>query len=206
MWYLIGLVWLALVIGIFWAYGRKRSKQAGVRAREMDALISEFKLNPAAALVSTSATAATLAAAAPVANPLKLPEAPQFGKKAKLLAQPQALLYYVFRTGLPDHEIFVNLTLADVIDIDPVTHAYEVEQRARRLAQQRLDLVICTKQLEVIAAVIVDSKTTADTLLNRNAHFADECLRSAGIRLVRVDATAPLRHQQVRDLVYGTTA
>lgn len=121
--------------------------------------------------------------------------------KQRLLPQAEALLYYVFRTGLPDHEIFASLTLADVIDVAPALRGYEREQKMRKLAQQRLDLVVCTKQLEIVAAVIVNK--AADAAPADHARLAEECLQIAGIRLVRVDPAAPPRHQQVRELVYG---
>ena len=41
MWYFIALVWLALVAGIFWFYGRARRKARSVRERELDALMLE---------------------------------------------------------------------------------------------------------------------------------------------------------------------
>jgi Protein of unknown function (DUF2726) len=123
---------------------------------------------------------------------------PAFGKKARLMAQADSLLYFVFRTGLPDHEIFANLTLADVVEVTPGMNDYIRAQTVRGLAKLRLDLVVCTRQLEVIAVVLVDRG-------NEAAHtgFAAECLRSAGIRLVQVNPAAPPRHQQVRGLVYG---
>ena len=99
-------------------------------------------------------------------------------------------MYFVFRTGLPDHEIFANLTLADLIDIEPAVQGYEREQKARRLAQQRLDLVICTKQLEVVAAVLFESGMNADAAQADNAGFTELCLQATGIRLLRIDAAA----------------
>ena len=199
MWYVIALIWLALIVGIFWAYRKKLEKHASERAKQREALFSEFKINPNAAVALMPGVAVQAAPAQSDPSPVA-----GFGKKQRMLPQADALLYYVFRTGLPDHEIFANLTLADVIDIDPTVRGFEREQKARRLAQQRLDLVICTKQLEVIAVVMINRSAPLDTLHAANARFAKDCLQTAGIRLVSVDPATPPRHHQVRELVYGT--
>lgn len=198
MWYVIGLICLALIAGIIWSYNKKRARLEAERALQAEEMLAALKVkrSPAA---DTAADAVAPAATAPAAAT----PAPGLSKKQRLLQQSKALLYYVFRIGLPDHEIFANLTLADVIDIAPTAHAYEREQKARRMAQQRLDFVVCTKQLEVVAAVVITDSSPLDVAQADNSRFTEECLRSAGIRLVRIDAAAPPRHHQVRDLVYG---
>jgi hypothetical protein len=197
MWFLIALVWLALVAGIFWAYGKKRRRASSERAKELGALIAEAKLGaratpdpqpqPAAAAVAT--TVPPVAAANSVM------------RKPRLLVQSDALLYLLLRTGLPDHEVFANLTLADVVEPAAALRGYEREQIARKLALHRLSMVVCTKQLEIVAVVMSLANATAPD----GDAYVEACLNGAGIRLVRVDATALPRHQQVRALVYGET-
>ena len=92
---------------------------------------------------------------------------PEFSKKPRLLPQSTALLYYVFRTGLPDHEIFAGLALGDVLDVAPAASGAQREQLLRRLAQQRLELVVCTKQLEVVAAVVVRDSASGARIQRR---------------------------------------
>ncbi len=199
MWYVIGLIWVALVIGVTRAYRKKREKRERARAGQLDALLSELKgnRNPLAERASAALATATAAAMVPAGAAL----GPELSKKQCLLPPAEALLYYVFRTGLPDHEICAGLTLADVMDVAPTVRGYAREQTARRLAQQRLDLVVCTKQFEVVAAVVIGK--AADAAPAKNARFAEECLQSAGIRLVRINPAAPPRHHEVRALVYG---
>ena len=105
MWYLIVLIWVGLIAGVIWAYSRKQRQREAERAKQYDALLADLK---SARAGTAGAPVALQAAAAPVA---------EFLRKQRLLEQPAALLYYVFRTGLPDHEIFAGLTLADVIDM-----------------------------------------------------------------------------------------
>jgi len=197
MWFLISLIAVALIAGIFWKFKQKLDKRNAESARRFEALLSEVK--PIQSPVANGATVAT----APVADAPAAAPGAGLGKKPRLLPQKGALLYFVFRAGLPDHEIFANLTLAELIDIEPTVRGFEREQKARRLAQQRLDFVICTRQLEVVAAVIIDAGRTADPMAADGVGFTETCLQAAGIRLLRIDAAAPPRHQQVRDLVYG---
>ena len=111
MWYFIALVWVALVAGIFWFHGRARRKARGVRERELDALMLEAQglvrrpaLDPQPADPAISVQVAPPAATASGA----------YAKKSRLLDKADALIYLLLRTGLPDHEIFAALTLADI--------------------------------------------------------------------------------------------
>ncbi len=190
VWYLVTLVWLAVVGGIIYNYTRKQRARANERAQDM-----------AKALVELRATANLRAVdETPVVPPAAAAPVPEFSRKPKLLPQPAALLYYVFRTGLPDHEIFAGVVLADVLDVAADAPAAQRTTLQRKLEQQRLDLVVCTKQLEVVAAVLIDGDQAASS---ESGQFAQRCLTAAGVRLVRVNPAAPPRHQQVHQLVYG---
>ena len=185
MWFVIGLVWIVVMIGIIYTYNRKQRRRSSERAQQMEKMLVELKANPRAAVALEP-------------GPVPAPGAvvPQFSRKPRLLPPATAALYYVFRTGLPDHEIFAGVALDDVLEVAAQTNAARREQLMHRLGQPRLDLVICTKQLEIVAAVVVG---TGDD----RAKFASECLESAGIRVVRIDPAAPPRHHQVSALVYG---
>jgi hypothetical protein len=198
MWFFSSVVFLALIAGVFWAYKKKRERQKAEHARRLDALLSEVKLSSGISVAPKPAVALENAgfAAAPGSKVVRKP---------RLLPQTDALLYYVFRMGLPDHEIFANMTLADLVDVSPSMSGHEREQSLRRLAQQRMTLVICNKQLEVTAAVMTHNGALPEAVQAVNTRFTEECLTTAGIRLVRVPAGKPLRHQQVRELVYGAS-
>ena len=204
MWLLICIIAIALIAGIVWSYNKKTQKRTAERAQQFDELLSELKRSPHLGAGGTPGVAPQVSVSLPPTPP-EPPSPPGAGldKKQRLLPQSGALLYFVFRAGLPDHEIFVNLTLADVIDIGPGVQGYEREQKARRLAQRRLDLVICTKQLEVVAAVLFEPAPNASGARDDDRDFIASCLQAAGIRLLRIDTAAPPRHQRVRELVYG---
>jgi hypothetical protein len=190
MWYVIGLIWVALMAGIVYAYNRKQRQRNVERAEKMAALLRDLKSNPIVEPVNVAGERPATAAAGP-----------EFRRKPRLLPQSTALLYYVFRTGLPDHEIFAGHTLADVLDIAPALAGALREEMRRKLAQQRLDLVVCTKQLEVVA-VVVTGNAASDSHADDKSFIA-QCLQAAGIRIVSVDPAAPPRHHEVRALVYS---
>ena len=107
----------------------------------------------------------------------------------------------MLRTGLPDHEIFAALTLADVLEPAATLRGFEREQATRRLAAQRLDFVICDKSLQLVAVVLCAQ--VADGGAARQA--IESALRAGGIRCVRLDAAALPRHHQIRALIYDET-
>jgi hypothetical protein len=199
LWYLAVLIWIALVVGIFWAYGRKRGRVGSKRAAELSALIAEAKMN------TRAAPDAQPVAAEPVLHSLVAAPTNRYCRRPRLLSQADALLYLLFRTGLPDHEVFANVTLADVIEPAPALRGFERDQLARKLAQHRLNVVICNKQLEVVAVVEFMPGAQADAAQAESLRYLESCLNAAGIRFVRVDAAALPRHHQVRALVFGET-
>ncbi len=197
MWIVVALIWIALVAGIFWVYGRNRRRAVSERTKELGALIAEAKIAARSPVDMASPGAAA------VAKPVAATIAETFARKARLLGKADAWLYLLFRAGLPDHEIFANVALVEVIEPAPELRGYEREQRLRKLAQTFLNVVICNKQLEIIAVALyppVDAQAAEAQL------YAEYCVNAAGIRIVRIDPAALPRHHQVRSLVYGDTA
>ena len=191
MWYLVFIFWLALVAGIFWSYGRRRKKTDSLRAREIDALISNAKGGSPTVAVSGPVTADAAVNKAPVTV------AAGYSRKARLLEQRDALLYLLLRAGLPDHEVFYGLTLAGVIEPASAVRGYEREQGLRRLAQMKLDFVVCNKRLETVAVVMFETSGPAKDAV----HGVRAILDAAGVRLVMIDPLAMPRHQQIRGLI-----
>jgi len=197
MWYVIGLIWIALIAAIIWQYRSRRAQREIVRAQQLDALLTDIKsLGAGAAPALEPATAVSARAAV-------APAAREYTRKARLLGQPGAFLYFLFRTGLPDHEIFANVPLADAVEIDGSLQGYDREQKARRLTELKLELVVCNRQLEVVAAVVFTRNEPQEPAALQRVAFIGECLRTAGVRLVRIDRRALPHHRQVRELVYG---
>lgn len=197
MWTFVFVFWVVLVGGIFWAYAQRRKKSNSLRAREIDALISTAKkggLQPNK--VASPVTVDAPETKAPVTASTEL------SRKPRLLEQRDVLLYLLLRTGLPDHEVFHGLTLAEVLEPAESVRGYEREQSLRRLAQTRLDFVVCNKRLEIVAVVMFDANGLSQGA-DRNL---SAILEAAGLRLVNIDPLAMPRHQQIRGLLYGDAA
>jgi hypothetical protein len=124
-------------------------------------------------------------------------------RRERLLDQPRALVYLLLRAGLPDHEVFANLTLADVVGTAATGPGFEREQRMRRLAQLRTDFVVCTRRLEPVAVLALKGAGAADAAAAENARLMAECLTASGVRYVSIDPAAPPRHAELRTLLLG---
>lgn len=114
--------------------------------------------------------------------------------KERFLDQRETLLYRLLKVGIPDHEIFANVSLASVA-------GGRNEQEARRLAQYQLDFVVCGKNMRIVAAVEFEPAGGAQALGDQ--HFKAECLKAAGINLVRINPAALPRREEIRGLVCG---
>jgi hypothetical protein len=196
MWYFVAFIWIVLVAGIFWAYGRKRRRAASERERQLGALIAEARdvaRVPPQALPLVPGPAA----------PLMRPDGATAGvclRKARYLGRTDALIYMLFKTGLPDHAVFANVAMADVVEPAPSLQGIEREQNLRKLALYRLNLVVCDGKMEIVAAVVLED-TSSDAA---RVQFAESSLAGTGIRVVRLHAASLPRHHQVRALVYGS--
>jgi intracellular sulfur oxidation DsrE/DsrF family protein len=158
-----------------------------------------------------SAPAPTASAIAPVPVSHAVPAAPAAAPAAaaaavtareRFLGQHETLLYLLLKTGLPDHEIFANVSLAAIVAL-PASGG-EREQQLRRLAPYQLDFVVCDKSMRVIAAVDIETAGGADAAGIQQ--FKADYLKRAGIRLVRVNPAAMPKRDQVRTLVVAAPA
>jgi len=146
---------------------------------------------PASAPVSHAAPAAAMPPAAAPAAAVTARE--------RFLGQHETLLYLLLKTGLPDHEIFANVSLAAIVAL-PASGG-EREQQVRRLTPYQFDFVVCDKNMHVIAAVDIETAGGADAAGIQQ--FKADYLKRAGIRLVRVNPVAMPKRDQVRGLVVG---
>lgn len=191
VWYLVALAWLAVMGAIVYNYTRKQRRRTSARAQDMEKALGELR---AAAKMRAADPGPSARDSGVAAHSV-----PEFTRKPRLLPQPAAVLYYVFKTGLPDHEIFAGVSLSDVLEVAANAQPPQRELLRRKLEQHRLDLIVCTKQFEVVAGIIVADDAAAG---GETRQFIDRCMTAAGVRLVRVDPGAPPRHHQVHALVY----
>ena len=118
--------------------------------------------------------------------------------RPRFLTQPETLLFYVLKAGLPDHEIFPRVSLASVLGAAENTPPSALT--ARSPARHEIDFVICDKSMQVVAAVQLDAQPG-----RQETQVVNQRLSAAGIRLVRFNPAALPRREQVRALIFGQT-
>jgi len=199
-WYVFLLVAAGIIVFVVWNFRKQiAAREAASKARFERMLrapvqpAASAEPAPTAAAAFPSAPSVSLAAPVPAKAPAAAPARERF------LGQAETLLYYLLKTGLPGYEVFANVSLASVIGVAGSGH--EREQQLRRLAQYRLDFVVCDKAMRIIAAVDVDSAPAA--MGAGEQQFKVDCLKRAGLRLVRVNPTALPKREQIRALVGG---
>jgi hypothetical protein len=83
-------------------------------------------------------------------------------------------------TALPDHYIFPQVAMSGLLEASATDKKLAHSDRLR-IAQQRVDYVVCNKRCEVVAVVELDDRTHSAG----KDRVRDERLAQAGIRTVR---------------------
>jgi hypothetical protein len=182
----IGAVWY-----IFWSYRRRQAQREAASEGRMHELIGTAQASPAETRQPAGEVAAP-AAPAPSANP--------YVSRERLLTPPQTLLYYLLRSGLPDHVVFAQMSVGSVLDAAPTLAAYAQEEQARIFARHVVDFVVTDKSTRPVAVVklVNTGENMLALLASMRAWFA-----ATGVRFVEVDAAALPRKEAVRALVLG---
>jgi hypothetical protein len=204
LWLLFLLVGAFVIAYFVWDFRKKAAAREAASEQRFEELLRQQASGsgrpvppaaPAAAPASHAAPVASAPASAPAAVPVAAAAAAAV--QERFLGKHETLLYLVLKTGLPDHEIFANVSLASVLAL-PASGS-EREQQLRRLAPYQLDFVVCDKNMRIVAAVDLETAGGADAA---GIHqFKADYLKRAGIRLVRVNPAAMPKRDQVRGLV-----
>jgi len=198
IYYLLALIPFALVGYVLWAYHRKASEKEALSRHRMTLLMGETQVDRLQHEAPPAAAAENAPVAPPVQPKIVTGKAPPWARRERFLSKSEAVVYYLLKTALRrDHEIYVHVALSAVVSVGDDVASYEREQRQRRLAQHELTFVVCDKALHVIAALELN-----EYLTEIDADFKVECLKSAGIRLVHLDAAALPPRDAIRTLVY----
>ena len=118
---------------------------------------------------------------------------------ARLLSPAHTLVYFLLRTGLPDHVVFAHVTLRAVIEAAAGLNAYMRNEQMRRLSWQALDFVVCDRNLRPLAVIEVVPREEQQEA----AAMRKSWIESAGLRYVELDQTALPRKEAMRALVVG---
>jgi len=119
-----------------------------------------------------------------VSNPLSDDPWPVAAKN--LLTEREQSLYLSLLSLYPDHKLFVQVALSQLIDV-PEDHS-ERQSIRNRFSQLVADFVLCRADLSVVAVIELDDRSH----LRADRRAADarknKALTDAGIRLVRIPA------------------
>ena len=161
-------------------------KEEGARATELEEFIAAYRRDKATGQAQPNAASAQPAAVPAVPATVT----PAVKARAAFLSGPAKLAFLVLKAGLPDHHVFANTRVSDLMDGTTVP----------ALANLPIDLLVCSKDLAIVAAVDLNSGTQSDALLAREK---EQRLRGAGIRYLRFAPGAFPKPAEVRRLIYG---
>jgi hypothetical protein len=190
---LILLIPVFVVIYVLWDYRRRTARRDAATAERLHdvmAVAAQVPRTGQAPAGNTSALPATKAGA-PIVS---------YVRRDRLLSPPQTLLYYLLRSELPDHLVFAQITLASVLDTAAGVAEHARAEMARRLADHRVDFVICDRRMHPVA--VLKLQTSPDGTSNELSS-AQRWLDEAGVRYVEIDARALPRKEAVRAVALG---
>lgn len=104
-------------------------------------------------------------------------------KPRKLMTENEEEFFGRLVAALPDHYIFTQVAMSALLE--PASSDKKTAYSDRlRIAQQRVDYVVCNKRCEIIAVVELDDRTHS----RAKDQLRDDRLKQAGIRTVRFQA------------------
>ena len=175
---------------IVWDYRRKTAVRNAERAQRLQALVGAVRVDGGIEVPETRPT--------PVREHSRAP----YARRARLLTPPQTLLYYLLRTGLPEHVVFAQVPLAAVLEPDALLTGFARDQHARDLAEYTVDFVIADKSLRPLSAVVLCDAAARSAGAQNTQPAA--WLKAAGMRYVEIDAAALPRKEAIRELVLSS--
>jgi hypothetical protein len=160
----------------------------GARATELEEFIAAYRRDKATGQVQSNPTSAQpVIASAPAMAPTATTSVKA---RAAFLSGAAKLAFLVLKAGLPDHHVFAHTRVSDLMEGSSVP----------ALANLPIDLLVCSKDLGIVAAVDLNNGTQSDALLLREK---EQRLRSVGIRYLRFAPGAFPKPAEVRKLIYG---
>jgi hypothetical protein len=117
----------------------------------------------------------------------------------RLLTAREQSLFDVLSSLYPNHKIFVQVALSQLIDV-PENHPERTAIR-NRFSQLVLDFVLCAADLTVLAVIELDDRSHERT--DRKAADArkTKALADAGLRLVRIPAGGLPSKEKLRKII-----
>jgi Protein of unknown function (DUF2726) len=184
---LLLLIPVVAVIYVVWNHRRRAAACKASSAERMHGLVGAGSATARPA----DATSDNLGSSAPVVS---------YVRRDRVLSPPQTLLYYLLRSGMPDHVVFAQLTLASVLDTAPGVADHARAEMARRLADHQFDFIITDKRMRPVVVIkLTSASDAAQHLLSSTQRWLTE----AGVRYVELDSAALPRKEAIRSAVLG---
>jgi hypothetical protein len=187
---LLALLPLAAIGYIVWDHRRKAAEREAQSAGRMEELLG------------VAQHGAHDESAEPASAHAQTPPAPAatYVLRERFLSPAQTLLYYLLKTGLPDHVVMAQVAVASLLDAAPNLAPYAREEQARMFARHTVDFAILDKATRPVAVVNLAGAAEA----TRGALTQMKTWTSAaGLRYVELDSSALPRKEAVRALVLG---
>jgi hypothetical protein len=195
------LIWFLLLLGVvcvagvfIWDYRRKAARREAASKQRLEQLLKATAepQPPGTAPVAVSPVAV-------VPAPLAQASIAAFPARERFLGQPEALVYLLLKTALPDHQVFARSTLASILNVPGA--GYDREQQLRRLSTYAVDFVVCDRNMHIVAVVDLESAGGVDAA--GAERYKSDSLKAAGVHLVRVSAKSLPSREALRALVCG---
>ncbi|MGH8854636.1 MAG: DUF2726 domain-containing protein [Telluria sp.] len=119
----------------------------------------------------------------------------------QLMTENEAEFFGRLIVAFPDHYIFPQVALSALIEA-AAKNTKRAYSDHLRIAQQRVDYVVCDRNCQVIAVVELDDKTHS----RKKDQVRDARLQQAGIRTVRFQSKNKPSVEVVRATVLSTSA
>jgi len=130
--------------------------------------------------------------------------APPLRLRDRLLDKPAALALFAIRTAMPDHEVFVRVSLSELVDVPDTVHDYDRAQRLKKLAPLTVDFVLTSKSMQVLAVIdLEDDQPTAEQreLQRMKAQY----LRALPLRHLTFSRARLPKYPEIRRLLQPAT-
>jgi hypothetical protein len=157
------------------------------KPESLEAFIAAYRRGEVKAQPANPPTPAATASAAQIA-PQAAPEAPVPAKREPFLSGQVKLGYYLCKSGLRDHHVFVHVQVGTL---------YSAGTPDPELSRATVDLLVCNAQLSAVAAIDLVVPGAAQP------HPAkSDSLRSLGIRYLRLSTKSLPKPEELHALLY----
>ena len=180
---------LAAIAYIIWDYRRKTAARTLASAGKLEELLT--------AVHSTDGEPPPPAqSSAPRPGGATLPASPvRHVARERLLSAPHTLLYYLLKTGMPDHLVFACVRLGSLLE--PRTAAEH-----DKVTDVTLDFVVTDRNTRPVAVV----QLRADGTVSADRERVRIRLASAGVSCVELDPMRLPRKEAIRSVVLNGSA